>query len=124
MSYEIAYTGKIKKDIKLAQKRGLNLELFKEVVILLEKNGKLPAKYKAHILKGNFAGYWECHIQPDWLLIWKQDEELNLFPLQELELILIYSDKILFIFPNSSKTQSHLCSTLQPFLSERRVMHL
>lgn len=44
MSYEIEYTGKIKKDIKLAQKRGLNLELFKEVIILLENHGKLPAK--------------------------------------------------------------------------------
>lgn len=81
MNYEIEYTGKIKKDIKLAQKRGLNLELFKEVVILLEKNGKLPVKFKAHILKGNFNGYWECHIQPDWLLIWKQDEEIKLVSL-------------------------------------------
>ncbi|MBV6881736.1 type II toxin-antitoxin system YafQ family toxin [Epilithonimonas ginsengisoli] len=81
MSYEIEYTGKIKKDIKLAQKRGLDLELFKEVVILLEKNGKLPTKYKPHILKGNFKGYWECHIQPDWLLIWKQDEEIKLVSL-------------------------------------------
>lgn len=81
MSYEIEYTGKIKKDIKIAQKRGLNLELFKEVIILLEKNGKLPSKYKAHILKGNFKGYWECHIQPDWLLIWKQDEEIKLVSL-------------------------------------------
>ncbi|KFC21081.1 type II toxin-antitoxin system YafQ family toxin [Epilithonimonas lactis] len=81
MSYEIEYTGKIKKDIKLAQKRGLNLELFKEVVILLEKNGKLPSSYKPHTLKGNFKGYWECHIQPDWLLIWKQDEEIKLVSL-------------------------------------------
>ena len=81
MSYEIEYTGKIKKDIKLAQKRGLNLELFKEVIILLENNGKLPAKYKPHILKGNFSGYWECHIQPDWLLIWKQDDEIKLVSL-------------------------------------------
>lgn len=45
MSYRIEYTGKIKKDIKLAQKRNLNIVLFKEVVILLEKDGKLPVKY-------------------------------------------------------------------------------
>jgi len=81
MSYEIEYTGKIKKDIKLAQKRGLNLELFKEVVLLLEESGKLPAKYKAHVLTGNFKGYWECHIQPDWLLIWKKEEEIKLVSL-------------------------------------------
>ena len=42
MIYRIAYAGKIRKDIKLAQKRGLDLALFKEVVVLLEKDGKLP----------------------------------------------------------------------------------
>lgn len=51
MSYQIEYTGKIKKDIKLAVKRGLNLDLFKNVIILLEKDGKLPSKYKPHLLK-------------------------------------------------------------------------
>lgn len=81
MSYAIEYSGKIKKDIKLAQKRGLDLQLFKEVVILLEQDGKLPEKYKPHTLKGNFKGYWECHILPDWLLIWKQNEEIKLVSL-------------------------------------------
>jgi mRNA interferase YafQ len=81
MSYEIEYTGKIKKDIKLAQKRGLDLSLFKDVIIQLEANGKLPSHYKPHILKGNYKGLWECHIQPDWLLIWKQDEEIKLISL-------------------------------------------
>ncbi|HMU97702.1 MAG TPA: type II toxin-antitoxin system YafQ family toxin [Chitinophagales bacterium] len=81
MSYEIEYSGKIKKDIKLAQKRGLDMELFKEAVIYLENDGKLPAKYKAHILSGNWKGYWECHIQSDWLLIWKQDEVIKLVTL-------------------------------------------
>lgn len=57
MSYEIEYTGRIKKDIKLAQKRGLNLEIFKEVIILLENHRKLPTKYKPHVLKGNYSGY-------------------------------------------------------------------
>ncbi len=81
MSYQIEYTGKIKRDIKLAVKRGLNLDLFKNVIILLEKDGKLPSKYKPHLLKGNFTGYWECHIQPDWLLIWKQDDDIKLVSL-------------------------------------------
>jgi len=49
--------------------------------LLLEKQGKLPAKYKPHVLKGNFKNYWECHIQPDWLLIWKQDEPIKLITL-------------------------------------------
>lgn len=51
MSYEIEYTGKIKKDIKLAKKRGLDFNLFKEVVIELEATGKLPPKFKPHILR-------------------------------------------------------------------------
>ena len=81
MSYKIEYTGKIKKDIKLAQKRGLDLQLFKEVILLLEKDGKLPLKYKPHVLKGNYKGYWECHIQPDWLLVWKQNDKIKLVSL-------------------------------------------
>ena len=81
MSYRLEYTGKIKKDIKLAQKRGLDMLLFKEVVVLLEKEGKLPAKYKPHKLSGNYTGMWECHIQPDWLLVWEQNESVRLITL-------------------------------------------
>jgi mRNA interferase YafQ len=81
MNYKIEYSGKFKKDIKLAKKRGLNLSLFKEVVETLENEGNLPAKYKAHILKGDFRGLWECHIQPDWLLIWNQNETIKLISL-------------------------------------------
>lgn len=81
MSYKIEYTGKIKKDIKLAIKRNLNVELFKNVVELLESDGKLPTKYKPHVLKGNYNGFWECHIQPDWLLIWEQNDEIKLISL-------------------------------------------
>ena len=80
--YEIEYTNKIEKDIKLALKRGLNIERFKEVVILLETSGKLPAKYKPHTLKGDKKGFWECHIQPDWLLIWDQNDTIRLITLQ------------------------------------------
>ncbi|MEN9304253.1 MAG: hypothetical protein RL264_2682 [Bacteroidota bacterium] len=71
MSYRIEYTGKFKKDVKLAKKRGLNLEILKSIIELLEESGKLPLNFKPHILKGNYVGLWECHIQSDWLLIWK-----------------------------------------------------
>jgi len=81
MSYNIEYTGQIKKDIRLAQKRNLNIDLFKKVVILLEKDGKLPVKYKPHKLTGNYKGFWECHIQPDWLLVWEQNETIKLITL-------------------------------------------
>lgn len=79
--YKIEYTNKVLKDIKLSQKRGLKMQLFKDVIIILEKTGKLPSKYKPHVLKGNFKGLWECHIQPDWLLIWEQNETIKLISL-------------------------------------------
>jgi len=81
MIYTIEYTNKIEKDIKLAIKRGLNISLFKTVVTMLEKGEKLPTKYKLHKLKGNYQGYWECHIQPDWLLIWEQNDTIRLITL-------------------------------------------
>lgn len=81
MSYTIEFTNKFKKDIKLAVKRNLDISLFKTVIEILEKDGKLPAKYKPHVLKGNYKGLWECHIQPDWLLVWEQNDEIKLIAL-------------------------------------------
>ena len=55
------------------------MDAFKEVVNLLMADGKLPLRYKPHKLKGLYAGKWECHISPDWLLVWDQnDTELTL----------------------------------------------
>ncbi|MGC4130006.1 MAG: type II toxin-antitoxin system YafQ family toxin [Bergeyella sp.] len=79
--YEIWFETRFKKDFKLAKKRGLDISLLEEVLKLLRANGKLPAVYKPHLLKGNYKGYWECHIQPDWLLIWKQDDDIKLVSL-------------------------------------------
>jgi mRNA interferase YafQ len=79
--YSIEQTNLFKKDIKLAKKRGLKMELLDEVVTVLVTNGKLPSKYKPHVLKGNYKGLWECHIKPDWLLIWKQDDGIKLISL-------------------------------------------
>ena len=79
--YKLEQSTKFKKDIKLARKLGLNMELLDEVVTTILEKGKLPSKFKPHILKGNYKGLWECHIQPDWLLIWKQDEEIKLISL-------------------------------------------
>lgn len=63
------FTNKFKKDYKKAIKRGCNMTLFEEVYDILEKNGELPAKYKPHSLTGNWIGYIDAHIQPDWILI-------------------------------------------------------
>ncbi len=67
----IYYSTKIKKDLKLLKKRKYNIESFWAVVELLANNKALPQKYLDHSLSGNYAGYQECHIEPDWLLIYK-----------------------------------------------------
>lgn len=79
--YQLEQTGKFKKDIKLAKKRGLDLRLLDEVVTQLVESGTLPQRNKPHKLTGNYKGFWECHIQPDWLLVWEQDDTIRLITL-------------------------------------------
>lgn len=73
--YSIEYTGRFKRSLKLCKKRGLPLELLHKAISLLAENGKLPQTYKPHLLSGKYSDVWECHIKPDWLLLWKQDDE-------------------------------------------------
>ena len=68
---EIILSSRIKKDFKLLQKRGYDFALLDEVVEMLANRTPLPAKYKDHYISGDYNGYRECHIQPDWLLIYK-----------------------------------------------------
>jgi mRNA interferase YafQ len=79
--YSIVFTTKFKKDFKLALKRGLNEKFLEQILITLREDGKLPQKFKPHKLKGNYSGLWECHITPDWLLIWDQEDEIKLITL-------------------------------------------
>jgi len=71
--YSIAYTGAFKLDYKRCFKRNYNLLLLQHAVDILETTGSLPPHYKAHKLSGDYNDYWECHILPDWILIWAQD---------------------------------------------------
>lgn len=76
---EIKFTSKFKKDYKLIKKRGMNINLLKEIVNKLANNIPLEEKYKDHELTGNYKGFRECHIQPDWLLIYLiEDSKLTL----------------------------------------------
>jgi len=81
MSYILEYTNTFKKDIKKAAKRGLNIKLIETAIQLLEDTGLLPAEYKPHKLVSNYKGYWEAHIQPDWLLIWSIDKDKGVITL-------------------------------------------
>lgn len=73
--YSLEYSGQFKKSLKLCKKRGLPLEMLHKAISLLVENGMLPQKYTPHVLSGKYAGVWECHIRPDWLLLWRQDNE-------------------------------------------------
>ena len=80
--YKIKTTHQFEKDLKRFIKRGYPMDKFREVIKLLERDGRLPAEYRPHVLHGKREGQWECHIQPDWLLIWNQyDDELELLML-------------------------------------------
>lgn len=73
--YEIVSTNKFKKDLKIAIKRGYNMSLIEEVIDILAQGEQLPEKYKDHNLVGNYKGCRECHITPDWLLIYEIDDK-------------------------------------------------
>jgi len=71
--YKIAASTKFKKDLRLAIKRGYNIGLLDDVVTVLAAGETLNEKYKDHALKGNYKGCRECHVTPDWLLIYEID---------------------------------------------------
>ena len=77
--YLVKYSKRFDKNLKLCKKRGLDMQLIFDAIQLLATNGSLPAKYRPHKLSGNMQGVWECHIDPDWLMTWEQnDTELTL----------------------------------------------
>ena len=80
MKYEIVPSNQFKKDLKLAQKRGYDMNKIKSVITALANGEVLDAKYRDHSLTGNYGGYRECYIGPDWLLVYQIDgNELLLF---------------------------------------------
>jgi mRNA interferase YafQ len=79
--FRIRATNRFEKDFIRCINRKLNIDDLGEVLEILEKSGKLPLSYKPHLLLGRLRGYWECHIGPDWLLIWKQDNKTKVIEL-------------------------------------------
>ena len=77
---EIVLSNRFKKALKMAKKRGYNLDLLNDIVEKLARQEPLPKKNRDHSLTGDFSGFRECHIQTDWLLVYRvNDEELILF---------------------------------------------
>jgi mRNA interferase YafQ len=75
---EIFRSGGFKKDQKRIRKRGYKEEKLTEIVLFLANMQPLPASTRNHKLNGNYVGHWECHIEPDWLLIYHYDEKILL----------------------------------------------
>lgn len=76
----VTYSSKFKKDFKTCIKRHCKMDLLQQAIDTLRVPEKLPEKNKDHMLSGNFSSYRECHIEPDWLLIYQQtDTELFLY---------------------------------------------
>lgn len=76
MSFDIVWTAQFKKDYKLALKRKLNIDLLDNIIRALSRGEMLPARNKDHALSGDWEGYRECHIQPDWLLVYRIEDDL------------------------------------------------
>ena len=74
MAYQVVLSTRFKKEFRRCIKRGLNMKLLTDAMDLLEATGSLPAQYRPHKLSGNMDGIWECHIQPDWLMTWEQND--------------------------------------------------
>lgn len=74
--YIVKLTTQFKKDFKLAMKRSMKIELLEEMIAMLAMGETLPDKHKDHALTGNWVGHRECHILPDWLLIYRIEDEV------------------------------------------------
>ncbi len=79
--YTIKSTTQFKKDYKLAKRRNLNLDLLKTVVTKLANGETLEEKYRDHALSGDWIGHRECHILPDWLLVYRIDDDILILTL-------------------------------------------
>lgn len=85
---DVVLSNRFKKDLKLAAKRGLDLDALNSIVDQLAAGQPLPDKNRDHALTGDYIGFRECHIRPDWLLVYRADGE----------------DLILFLFRTGSHT--------------------
>ena len=76
MNRDIVWTTQFKKDYKLALKRHMDIELLDNIIRCLSRGEVLPEKNKDHALSGDWVGHRECHILPDWLLVYRIEEDI------------------------------------------------
>ena len=81
MKYDLELTHQYLRDLKLARKRGLDEDKLNEIILKLIRGEELPPKNRDHSLTGNCKGFRECHISPDWLLIYSRDVTIKIVTL-------------------------------------------
>lgn len=81
MIYELEFTNQYLKDLKLARKRGLDEDKLNDIILKLISGQELPPKNHDHALTGNYRGFRECHISPDWLLIYSRENSVKIVTL-------------------------------------------
>lgn len=79
--YSLEFSSGFHKDFKRYEKKRYDFRTFEICVTLLQEEGKLPPQFSPHSLKGKWKGCFECHLAPDWLLVWEQDEKQKLITL-------------------------------------------
>ena len=79
--YQLDFHNSYLKDLKLARRRGLDEELLNDIIKKLVNDEPLPPKNHNHPLHGDYQGYWECHITPDWLLVYTKDTVIRIISL-------------------------------------------
>jgi len=82
--YEVKETSQFKKDYRLAKRRGQNIQLLKDIIIQLANDQPLPEKNRDHTLTGDWKGFRECHVAPDWLLVYKKENDILVLTLTRL----------------------------------------
>ena len=76
MKLDIVWTSQFKRDYKLAMKRGQSIDLLDNIIRLIAKGEPLPETNRDHALSGNWIGHRECHIQSDWLLVYRVENDI------------------------------------------------
>ena len=82
--YEVKETTQFKKDYRLAKRRGQNLQLLKDIILISADGQTLPEKNRDHTLTGDWIGFRECHITPDWLLVYKKEDDILVLTLTRI----------------------------------------
>jgi mRNA interferase YafQ len=72
---KLSYTNQFNRDLKKVQKRGKKISKLNEIVSFLQNEKALSERHRNHKLSGNYADHWECHIEPDWLLIYLRNSK-------------------------------------------------